>query len=450
VVAAPTGSLAAASTWGVFAVCRGYAAPRGRNINTVETGQTRDVRHNGSVTTAETVGERVASLRKLRGITGRELARRAYVSYSLVSKVETGRVPASPAFMAAAARALRVDVTQLTGQPYRGTTPSTDRIHEAVPQVRRELVAYGLPPADDDPSPRSLDWLRRAVAEVSALRHSSDLLHLGRALPGILAELRATAIASEGRERERINSLLAETYAAAGQLVWNLGYSDLWSITVDRYEWAAARSGDPLAVCVGDYLRCGDLLITGDLAAAGRALAPAFARLEADLALADAPTLSIWGSLHLKAALVAARAGDAATTWQHHAEAQTAAARIGADRDDYRLCFGPTNVGIWSVGLAVELYDGATAISHAQHVQIPRTAQRERVGHHHIDLARGRLWHGDRRGALEDLLTARSIAPQQTRYHPMVRETLHALARAERRATGSLRELAAWVGIENR
>jgi hypothetical protein len=98
----------------------------------------------------------------------------------------------------------------------------------------------------------------------------------------------------------------------------------------------------------------------------------------------------------------------------------------------------------------VELCDGATAISHAQHVHIPRTTQPERVGHHHIDLARGRLWHGDRRGALEDLLTARSIAPQQTRYHPMVRETLHALARAERRATGSLRELAAWVGIEDR
>jgi hypothetical protein len=31
----------------------------------------------------------------------------------------------------------------------------------------------------------------------------------------------------------------------------------------------------------------------------------------------------------------------------------------------------------------------------------------------------------------------------------MVRETLHALARTERRSTGSLREFAAWVGLEH-
>jgi hypothetical protein len=62
---------------------------------------------------------------------------------------------------------------------------------------------------------------------------------------------------------------------------------------------------------------------------------------------------------------------------------------------------------------------------------------------------RGYLWHDDRRGALSCLLTARKVAPQQTRYHPMVRETLHALARAETRATGSLRELANWVGIHD-
>jgi len=407
------------------------------------------VRHNGPVPPAENVGAHVAALRKLRGMTGRELARRAYVSYSLVSKVETGQAPASPAFVAAAARALRVDVTQLTGQPYRGTTPSSDRIHEAIPQVRRELVAYALAPAEDDPAPRSLAQLQGAVAEVSAWRHRSDLLHLGGALPGLLAELRAATTTSEGHAQERVYGMLAETYAAAGQLVWGLGYTDLWSIAVDRYGWAASRSGDPLAVCVGDYLRCGDLLIAGDFPAAGRVLEPAFARLEPELTHADAPTLSIWGSLHLKAALAAARAGNAATTWQHHAEAHTAAERIGTDRDDYRLCFGPTNVGIWSVGLAVELCDGATAVTNAQRLHIPRRTQSERVGHHYIDLARGYLWHDDRRGALSCLLTARKVAPQQTRYHPMVRETLHALARAERRATDSLRELATWVGIED-
>jgi hypothetical protein len=51
--------------------------------------------------------------------------------------------------------------------------------------------------------------------------------------------------------------------------------------------------------------------------------------------------------------------------------------------------------------------------------------------------------------ALTSMMTARSIAPQQTRYHPMARETVYALARAERRSTETLRGLAAWMGVQD-
>jgi hypothetical protein len=47
------------------------------------------------------------------------------------------------------------------------------------------------------------------------------------------------------------------------------------------------------------------------------------------------------------------------------------------------------------------------------------------------------------------LLTARKIAPQQTRYHPMARETVHALARVERRSSDTLRGLASWMGLQD-
>jgi transcriptional regulator with XRE-family HTH domain len=69
------------------------------------------------------IGARVAAIRKLRGWTGRELARRASVSYSLLAKVESGAAPATPAFIGAVARALRVDVPKITGQPYEGPRP---------------------------------------------------------------------------------------------------------------------------------------------------------------------------------------------------------------------------------------------------------------------------------------------------------------------------------------
>src|SRR5215472_10681494 len=73
----------------------------------------------------ERIGTRVAATRKTRGWTSRELARRANVSYSLLTKVESGAAAASPAFIGAVARALRVDVPRITGQPYEAPVPNS-------------------------------------------------------------------------------------------------------------------------------------------------------------------------------------------------------------------------------------------------------------------------------------------------------------------------------------
>lgn len=400
---------------------------------------------------ADSIGARTAAQRKLRGLTQQQLAARAHVSYSLVSKVEAGDVPASPAFVSAVARALGLSVSELQGQPYRGATAKEDQAHATISELRRELIAYNVPIDDDAPQPRPVADLQAAVAAASGLRHRADFVGLGQLVPGLLAELRiAIAHAVDERESQLLYGLLAETYYAAGQLAWALGYVDLSSMTVDRYEWAAARSGDPLAVAVGDSRRAGELRIAGDPVGAERVVTAALRRLEPALAgHPSPPALAIWGHLHLNAALIAARTANASSAWTHLGEARTAANRIGDDRDDYRLCFGPTNVGIWSVSLAVELADGASAVKHAANLRIPRGTQPERVGHHHIDLARGQLYHGDRQGALRSLQTARRIAPQQARNHPMVRETLHALARSERRSNQTLRSLAVWVGLED-
>jgi hypothetical protein len=163
----------------------------------------------------------------------------------------------------------------------------------------------------------------------------------------------------------------------------------------------------------------------------------------------DEDTLSVHGFLHLMGAYMSAHAGDRDATWSHWREAEEIAARLGHDGDAYRLAFGPTNVGIWGTTLGVELMDGAAAVARAQHVHLTAVTPAERAGHHYIDLARGQLMNADTAGALTSMMTARSIAPPQTRYHPMARETVYALARAERRSTESLRGLAAWMGVQD-
>jgi len=104
-------------------------------------------------------------------------------------------------------------------------------------------------------------------------------------------------------------------------------------------------------------------------------------------------------------------------------------------------------VNIWSVGLAVERYDGTAAVERARSFVLSGSAPRERVGHHWIDLARAYQLHGDRDRSLATLQRAREISPQQTRYHPQVRETVVTLAEADRRRSDSLTRFARWAGI---
>lgn len=393
------------------------------------------------------VAARVAEARKLAGLTQSQLAMRANVSLSLLRKVEQGRNPASPAFVSTVARALDVGVAELYGQPFSHRTHDEYKVHATIPPLRRELAAYCLSP-DENVRPRSLHELTQAVSAASRQRHSVNLAELGAELPGLLEELRAAVYTLPSpADQERAYALLAEAYYAADQVASKLGYIDLASLAVDRYEWAAARSGDHLAVLVGDYRRAGEMIGAADWSTAQRFLESSRETIADEVHNDSAPTLSMWGNLHLKSGLAAARAGDEGTADAHLAEARDTAKRTG-ERDDYRLCFGPANVDIWSVSLAVESLDGTEAVKRAEQIHLPSGTQRERVGHHWIDLARAYLLHGDHERAVSTLMLAKQTTPQQARYHPQVHETIRVLARTRRRSDPVAR-LAAWAGVRS-
>jgi transcriptional regulator with XRE-family HTH domain len=391
----------------------------------------------------ETIGARIAAQRKLRGLTQEQLAHKAHVSLSLLRKVEQGSRQVTHQLVASVAAGLGVERNELTGQPYRSGDRTLDAVHDLVPEIRRELVAYRLPPEADRAVP-PIAALRARVAEVSRARHNVDLTALGTALPLALGDLRAAVWGSIGADRELLMRLLAEVYYAARQFLSKLGYPDLALLVADRYEWAAEQSGDPLALALAGVFRAGELEAAADTRGARDLMK---ATLDGITPADDERTLSVHGFLHLMAAYMSAHAGDATDTWSHWRAAEELAHRLGRDSDAYRLAFGPTNVAIWGTALGVELMDGPKAIERAQHVRLKAQTPPERQGHHFIDLARAQLMNGDGVGALSSMFAARRIAPQQTRYHPLARETVYALARAERRSTESLRGFAAWMGV---
>jgi hypothetical protein len=81
----------------------------------------------------------------------------------------------------------------------------------------------------------------------------------------------------------------------------------------------------------------------------------------------------MYGAFHLVLAVAAARDNERSLARQHLDTAATIAGRLGdRDRDDYGTEFGPTNVAIHAVSIAVELGDAGQAIELAQHCRRPR------------------------------------------------------------------------------
>jgi hypothetical protein len=164
----------------------------------------------------------------------------------------------------------------------------------------------------------------------------------------------------------------------------------------------------------------------------------------------DEAQRSVFGSLHLRSAVLAARAGRRADADAHLSEAREVASLVHEGANHYGMEFGPANVGLHEVSAAIELADGTLAVRRAEQVDGAghlRVLPPARTGHYRIEVARGWLYHGDRRRALGALQAARRVSPQLVRIHPMVRDTVHVIARNERRPSEELRSFTAWLGL---
>ncbi|GAA2290686.1 helix-turn-helix transcriptional regulator [Nonomuraea roseoviolacea subsp. roseoviolacea] len=394
----------------------------------------------------EPIGARIAHVRKLRGLTQNELAQRVPCSKSLIAQVERGHKPATPALVAAVARAVNVDVTELTGQPYRGRTARTDRIHATVSELRQALV-YGDVPPDLETPARSLDDLETEVMRVNKFRQTAQYVELGTTLPGLIQELTYTVHALSEPERARAFGLLSHAYSAADSMVYKLGYLDLFHVAVHRMTWAAEQADDPMLRPVSDVRRSMAFMATGAWDGGLRLLDRTSQQLEDGQRTSDPTTLSVYGTVQLRAAILAARANRSSAAWAYMQEADETAKRLRRDTNDYGLFFGPSNVAIHDVAVAVELGDADEAIRRSSSFTLSASVPAERASHHYIDLSRAWLWAGKRDRALSCVLTAETIAPQRTRYHPMARETVGRLLDVQRRIPENLRGVATRMGL---
>ena len=402
------------------------------------------------------IGERIAIYRRRRGLTQLVLAGLIGRSESWLSQVERGIRPIDRlSVLIDIAHVLKVNVTDLTGQPF-SLAPNGSFENDALRAIRRALTRYDaipaiLDPAHDKRAPApDVASLQRHLQRAWRLRQAARYSELGTVLPRLMADTERATRELEGIDRLAAFAVLTETYHVTAMALKKFGENELAWIAADRGVLAAERAEAPLLMAVSARAVGQVFMSAGRLDEADSVSAAALTALEPRLGNPSPEHLSIWGALLLTRAMIAARKNDRPTAQQFIGEAQAIAGRLGQDRNDFWTIFGPTNVAIHAVSVDVELGDPAAGLRKAPSVDPSRLSPElvERRVYHMIDVARGYAQQRNDAAAVLTLLEAERVAPEEVRFHVIVPELLRELLKRERRAaTPGLRPLAARVGV---
>lgn len=381
------------------------------------------------------VGPRIAYERRIAGLTQADLARAAGTALGTIRKIERGERGVSDAVLDAISDALDIDPARLLPDKER----PDDRVHRAMPGLSSVLATYDVP--QDGPC-RSVPALTEAVAAVVAWRLGAQYVRVARAVPDLLAELCCALQGAAPTDQPAVARLLVDACRAADAVAYKYGARDLSARLIDLMRWAARQADDPVVDATAAYVRTETFFAAKAHAAGLRAL-----EVAADHApRTSAPeAIAARGALHMRAAVIAGRAGDGAS-----AETHLDAARVLGDRVPegvYRgTAFGPDSVRIHEVSVAVSLGDDhlGRALQLAREWAPPRDLPAERRSGFYIELGRAQLWSGRPDAAFESLKVARRIAPQHAREHRWVREDAATLRRLKRADAESLSNFAEW------
>ncbi len=288
-------------------------------------------------------------------------------------------------------------------------------------ELRRVLDSADLP---DDGPVRPADQLRRAVGIAIHDRVNSNYVHLACELPALLTDLHRARFMCTGSAAAEIASLLVHAYRAADAIADKFGYLDLSARIIGMMHHAATESDDDLLVATAAYVRTETFFANGQLAIGRRLLERAAEAIDPTRSERDAAT---YGSIHMRAAVVAAREFRSDVARAHLNEAAQVARRV-TENVYLGTVFGPGSVRIHELSLGVELGDVGAAISAARSWAPPEKIPAERRSHFYIDAARAYMQTRQRDDARAALRMAEAVAPQHTHAHPYVKEMVERLS----------------------
>lgn len=393
-------------------------------------------------------GAELGRLMRARGVGVRELHRRSGYSAGYITQLRQGQrnpslnaardlddaLGAGGALAAIAARSPR----RRTGQPAARRSASTGlagaSIFGAAPaegpgdgvgQLALVLTDLGAPGQEEPGNASELSALADAArADYQACRYA----RLSGSLPGLIRRLNAACSAFDGDARDRAHALAADAHHVAAGLLLKHGDQGLASLAADRSMRAALASGDPVTIASSARIITHSLMSGGHLATAVATASGYATRLGPDLPARSPDSLSVYGALLLRGAVAAAQDDDRHTAHELLGEADDAARRLGRDANHRWTAFGPLNVTLHRVNVAVTLGDAGTAIDLARSLDPGAITVTERKAVLLIDTARAFLQRGRHESAYLAIRAAHEAAPEEVTSRSAVRGLVRDLA----------------------
>ncbi|MFC5723815.1 helix-turn-helix domain-containing protein [Streptomyces gamaensis] len=376
-------------------------------------------------------GKNVAVLRKEHNLSQAQLARRAGVSLSTLSKVEGGDRVLTEGMAAAVAGAMGITLDEVLGK---APVASEDDLRNLRTAMRHFDLA-GEPP-------RPVGELRKGLAKLTAHRFNTDLAEVLALLPDVLS--RAQNFAHSARTPDAW-TLVADTYSTVYWVAARHRWLELCELASAKQMLAAERA-TPLVGIVAARDQAGIFLNNGDFAGGLAVVEQAITQAESTL---TGPERAFGlGCLHLRGLTLAGRLRDKTEADKHIERAQRYAEEFPEDVVKHEMHFGPQNTAVHVISTSGDIQ------RHSKALQVSRDLQRQRIalpatriGPMHLDTSRARLALGDRDGALDSLEQAWEVAPQLAKVHPTSQELFRVLVSLHKRSNPRLNKIAKRVEI---
>ncbi|MGH3872685.1 MAG: helix-turn-helix domain-containing protein [Pseudonocardiaceae bacterium] len=370
---------------------------------------------------ARAIGRRLKRIRYTRGKSLQVVAELAGMSKSQLDRIERGEVALDRlSEIVALARVLEISPSDLMRLPV--PAPGNGHIDRIVEAVRDALAAVDW----DEPGGQVLpvNVLRIRVRQMRQMpRRYADV---GEALPGLIRDLH-TSIAA-GRDVAELLALTVKVHTQITHMWLRLAGAptDLRRNATTLAWTAAQESGDAALLGTATYGGVYALVNCGlfDLA---------HAALDSLMLPATTPdTVGLIGSLAITRAWVASlrqQPGDVVAPM--HAAAELAQRYGEATGDDaFGFAFGPTDVGLYSMALALDSDDPDLTLSIAEGLHPERHPYSARQAAYWVDCGRALVrLPGRQHDAARAFRRAESISPHHVHRNPLVREVIVGLPR---------------------